>query len=166
MSELSAYERPSVTVDIAILAPTGDRRDKGWEVLLIRRGHDPYAGCWALPGGFIDPGESLEQAAARELAEETGLENISMRQLHAYSTPGRDPRGWVITVTFVAVVNKDEVRPVAGDDAAEAAWFALDPAGPPYVPANVSLAFDHSSMLADAVHFLAGDRNVRMSPRT
>jgi 8-oxo-dGTP diphosphatase len=108
------------------------------EVLLIRR-KNPPAG-WALPGGFVDYGESVEQAAEREAFEETGLRAHGLRQFRVYSEPGRDPRFHTITVVFVAE-SRGELR--AGDDASEARWFALD-----NLPDD--MAFDHAKVIADA----------------
>lgn len=128
--------RPSLTTDVAAVAGAGARRS----VLLIRRANDPFAGRWALPGGFLEPGERLEQCARRELREETGLEVDELEQLGAYDTPGRDPRGWIISIVYVASLEGE--HEVAGaDDAAEARWFALDE-----LP---ELAFDHDLVLAD-----------------
>ncbi|HRT31038.1 MAG TPA: NUDIX hydrolase, partial [Anaerolineae bacterium] len=90
------YPRPMLTVDIALARP-GPR---GPEVLLIQRGHPPFKGAWALPGGFVEEGETLEQAARRELQEETGLTDLPLQQLAAFGDPGRDPRGWTVSVVF------------------------------------------------------------------
>src|SRR5262245_38979362 len=92
------YERPSLTAAVVAFACGDDGRDR---VLLIRRRADPFAGRWALPGGYCEPGESVEEAAARELHEETGL-RASVEQLAVFSAPGRDPRGWVVSVAHVA----------------------------------------------------------------
>ena len=133
------WPRPAVTADIAVLAD----RDGMASILLIQRRHDPFAGTWALPGGFLDEGETLEACAARELHEETGLVAGSLHLIGIYSTPGRDPRGWTVTAAFRAQADQatDEVR--AGDDAADCRWFALD--------ALPELAFDHYRIIADAV---------------
>src|SRR6516164_7509904 len=128
------YPRPAVTVDIAVVT-TGRRP----QVLLVRRKNEPFAGKWALPGGFIEMGETLEVSARRELREETGIEAGPMRQLAVFGDPGRDPRGRTISVVYVARVVRRNVKPVAADDAAEAGWFPLD-APPP-------LAFDHRAIL-------------------
>ncbi len=128
------YPRPAVTVDIAVVT-----KEKSPRILLVRRKHDPFAGCWALPGGFVDEGERLVDAAKRELHEETGLQIDDLEQLHAFGDPGRDPRGWTVSVVHLARVDADGLRPVGGDDAAEAAWHALDK-----LPA---LAFDHAEIL-------------------
>ena len=129
------YPRPAVTVDVAIVT-----RDEKPRVLLIRRKHDPFAGCWALPGGFVDMEESLEAAARRELIEETGVPTASLQQLRTFGDPQRDPRGRTISVVYLAQVDADAVLPQAADDAAEVGWFSL--ARPP------KLAFDHKEILA------------------
>ena len=131
------YPRPSVTVDLVLVTPGARPR-----VLLIRRKHEPFAGTWALPGGFVDPDEPLEAAARRELREETGLEIGDVEQLQAFGDPGRDPRGWTISVAFLARVDAARVRPRAEDDAAEVGWHSLHRPPP--------LAFDHAKILACA----------------
>ena len=115
------YERPSVTADVAVFreAPAGS------ELLLIRRGGHPCLGKWALPGGFSEPGETVDEAAARELREETGLVHLSLTPVGFFSTPGRDKRAWTMSEGFAAVVPQDGPEPKAGDDAREAAWFAV-----------------------------------------
>ncbi len=100
------------------------RGDRALEVLLVRRGGHPFLGCWAVPGGFVNPDEDADAACARELQEETGLEGVPFEQLGFYSTPGRDPRGWVVSSAYVALVAGDAV-PHAGDDAADARWFSI-----------------------------------------
>jgi 8-oxo-dGTP diphosphatase len=129
------YPRPAVTVDI-ILVTRGLRP----KVLLIRRKHEPFAGKWALPGGFVDMDETLEAAAHRELREETGLEVKKLEQLYTFGDPGRDPRGRTIAVAYFAVVNPAKLKPAADDDAAEVGWFSLRKPPP--------LAFDHRKILA------------------
>ena len=135
---------PALTVDVAAIAGAPPQR-----VLLIQRANDPFAGSWALPGGFVDEGERVLGAAARELAEETGIAASGLELLGVYDTPGRDPRGPTVSVTYVLLADEElEVR--GGDDAREARWFALD-ALPP-------LAFDHALVVADAVSFAARAR--------
>ncbi len=129
------YPRPAVTVDVAIVT-----RERQPRVLLIRRKHDPFAGMWALPGGFVDMDERLEAAARRELREETGVDVAEVEQLHTFGDPGRDPRGRTISVVYLARLNPADVKPQAADDAAEVGWHPL--ARPP------ALAFDHADILA------------------
>ena len=134
------YPMPSVTVDVAIFKP----QEEGYQLLLIRRAQEPFKGKYALPGGFINMDESLEQAALRELSEETGLENLQLTQIETFSDPNRDPRGRVISTCFGCVLKKDErVELQAGDDAAAAVWFLLDD-----LP---ELAFDHAAIVQAAI---------------
>ena len=121
-----------LTADVIITRP-GDRR----RVLLVRRRNPPHG--WALPGGFIDYGESVERAAVREAKEETGLDVALERQFHVYSDPSRDPRGHTVTIVFVG---EAEGEPVGGDDAAEARFFDVDA-----LPEDI--AFDHAAILQD-----------------
>lgn len=136
------YPTFAVTVDNVILTMVEGRL----HVLLVRRKEDPYAGCWALPGGFKRPDESLDQAAARELEEETGVAAPArLVQLGAYGDPGRDPRTNVVTVAYLAVT-PDIGDVVAGTDAAEARlWPVTEVLG------ALELAFDHSAILTDAI---------------
>ena len=134
------YPRPAVTADTVVIA-------KGEEpqVLLVQRGNEPFKGCWAFPGGFMNMDETTEQCAVRELEEETSLKVNEVRQIGAYSKLDRDPRGRTITVAYLAIVD----APVAvkgQDDAAKTAWFPLS-ALPP-------LAFDHSDIMQDAARQL------------
>jgi 8-oxo-dGTP diphosphatase len=129
------YPRPALTVDVAIVA-----REARPRVLLIRRKKDPFAGSWALPGGFVDENERLADAARRELEEETGVIKADLEQLYTAGDPGRDPRGWVVSVAFLAQVDSASLRAVAKDDAEEVGWFPLDELPP--------LAFDHAMILA------------------
>jgi 8-oxo-dGTP diphosphatase len=124
-----------VTVDVVIFT----LRDHRLHVLCIRRGIEPFKGRWALPGGFVRDGESLDEAAMRELREETGVTDVYLEQLYSFGEPGRDPRGRVVTVAYFALIAGDVVLR-ATTDAAEARWFDLR-----HVPA---LAFDHAQILA------------------
>lgn len=135
------YSRPALTVDVAVFRGDAGAR----EVLLVKRGGEPFAGMWALPGGFVDENESLEAAARRELLEETGLDPLrDFDQVGAYGDPGRDPRGWTVSVVFQTTLGYDESGVVAGgSDAADAAWHPVS-----VLP---SLAFDHDLIVADAL---------------
>jgi len=128
------FPRPALTVDVAVVTEQVRPR-----VLLIRRKHEPFAGMWAFPGGFVDEGETLEQAARRELQEETGLSVKRLTQLYAAGDPGRDPRGWTVCVLFLARVKPKDAKAVAADDAAEVEWHFLDDPPP--------MAFDHGQLL-------------------
>jgi 8-oxo-dGTP diphosphatase len=132
------YPRPSLTADLVLI--TTEPRPR---VLLIRRKHEPFAGSWAFPGGFVDENEPLETAARRELKEETGVEVEELKQLQSFGDPGRDPRGWTVTVAFIGRVDASKLKPVAADDAAEVAWH--------YVDAPPKLAFDHGKILKIAM---------------
>jgi ADP-ribose pyrophosphatase YjhB (NUDIX family) len=138
------YERPSVTVDVVILT----MRRRRLEALLIKRKHWPFEGLWAIPGGFVNPDESLEDAARRELEEETGVRDVYMEQLYTFGDPQRDPRMRVITVVYYALIRHETLKVVAGDDAAEAAWFPVY-----HLP---SLAFDHENILTYTMQRLRG----------
>lgn len=132
------YPHPSVTTDSVVFGFDG----KALHILLIERGIEPYKGSWALPGGFLKMDETVEQGAARELMEETGVEKIYLEQFRVYSAVNRDPRERVITVAFYALVRKSDYRLIAGDDAARASWFGIDELPP--------LAFDHRQIINDA----------------
>ena len=134
------YPHPSVTTDCVIFGFDGTRLN----VLLIERGNDPYKGCWAFPGGFLNMDESALEGAKRELYEETGLSDAYIHQFHAFSAPDRDPRERVISIAYFALVRLTDVK--AGDDAAKAQWFPLDEIPP--------LAFDHDKMLREALKAL------------
>jgi 8-oxo-dGTP diphosphatase len=133
-----AYPHPAVTTDIAVFTLRGD----ALELLLIRRGRPPFQGAWALPGGFLDIDEDLDTCAARELAEETGVEGVYLEQLCTFGAVGRDPRERVVSVAYIALAPADKLDVQAGDDAADARWFRLD--------ALPELAFDHADIIATA----------------
>ncbi len=142
------YPHPAVTTDCVIFGFDGSDIN----VLLIKRGLDPFKGCWALPGGFLRMDESASECAKRELKEETGLDTAFMRQLHTFSTPGRDPRERVISIAYYALVRLSEV--CGGDDASDAQWFALSD-----IP---NLAFDHNDILTMAIDRLR--RSIHFEP--
>ncbi|CAM3369338.1 MULTISPECIES: NUDIX hydrolase [Saccharibacillus] len=130
--DVGDYERPSVAADMVIFTVAGDKEanyrklpKRSLRVLLIRRGGHPYLGSWALPGGFVRPNETADQAAARELREETGVDRVYLEQLHTFSDVGRDPRTWVMSCAYMALVDSRGLDVRAGDDADRAAWFEL-----------------------------------------
>lgn len=131
------YPRPAVTADCVVITKEAEAR-----VLLIERGGEPFKGCWALPGGFMNMDETTEQCAFRELEEETGLKIGEVHQIGAYSRVDRDPRGRTITVAYLAVVDAP-IAVIGQDDAAKAQWFPLS--------ALPELAFDHEEIMRDAV---------------
>ena len=136
------YPRPAVTVDVILI--TEDDEPK---ILLIQRARDPFANCWAFPGGFVDEDEDPDHAAERELKEETGIEGVNLKRFSFYGRPGRDPRGHTISLVYTASVDAAELQPIAADDARAVAWFSLS-----NLP---ELAFDHYGILEDLSNFSA-----------
>lgn len=134
------WPRPMVTVDAAVFSLTDGKA----RLLLINRKHEPYQGQWAVPGGFIEMDEELQDAVARELQEETGLKDIPLEQMHTFGTVGRDPRGRQITVVFMGIAGEGQTEVRGGDDAADARWFDID-----CLPEN--MAFDHNAVIRVAV---------------
>ena len=131
------YPRPSVTTDCIVIT-----RENEPKVLLILRGFEPFKGCWAFPGGFMNMDETTEQCAIRELEEETGLKVTEVHQIGAYSKVARDPRGRTVTVAYLVLI--DAPVEVSGqDDAAKAMWWPLS--------ALPELAFDHKEIMEDAI---------------
>ena len=129
--DASVFERPSLTVDMVIFTVMDSEQpnyrklpEKELKVLLIKRGGHPFLGAWALPGGFVRPHENLDQAAIRELSEETGVANVYMEQLYTFGDIGRDPRTRVISCAYIALIDGANVKLAAGDDAADAKWFS------------------------------------------
>jgi 8-oxo-dGTP diphosphatase len=139
----------AVTVDVVVLTMAKGRL----HVLLVQRGVDPFAGMWAIPGGFKRPDETLDEAARRELLEETGVDGASFfRQFGTYGDPNRDPRMNVVTVAYVALI-RDIGTPAASTDAAAAALMPVDEA----LGGTIELAFDHAKILGDAVERVRTD---------
>jgi 8-oxo-dGTP diphosphatase len=132
------YPRPMCCVDAVIFK----KENALWQVLLIRRGNDPFKGMWALPGGFIEMEETLDQSIAREVQEETGLTGVRLHQLNTYGDPGRDPRGRTISVVFWGIL-EGTAGVKAGDDARQAKWFDVKIIPP--------LAFDHNKIVQKAL---------------
>lgn len=135
MSYCYDYPRPGVTTDVVMFTI----REETLQLLLIKRAAEPFRGCWALPGGFVNPEESLETAAARELEEETGVSGVYLEQLYTYGAPDRDPRDRIISVAYYALVPSDRLELRAASDAEDVGWFAFD--------ALPQLAFDHAQIV-------------------
>ncbi|MDP1695886.1 MAG: NUDIX domain-containing protein [archaeon] len=133
------FPKPSVTVDMVIFTIL----EGELKVLLVKRALEPFKGRWAIPGGFVRIAESLEDAARRELQEETGVKDVYLEQLYTFGEPERDPRGRVITVSYMALSNADKINLSASTDAAEAKWFSVSE-----LP---KLAFDHQKIVSYAI---------------
>jgi 8-oxo-dGTP diphosphatase len=144
------YERVALTVDCVVFGFD----DGALKVVVIERDLEPFRGRWALPGGFVRGDESLEEAARRELQEETGITRLFLEQLYTFGAVDRDPRERVVTVAYYALVKLSDHRVRAASDAARAAWFAVDD-----LPA---LAFDHAEIVESALARLKG--KVRYQP--
>lgn len=134
------YPRPAVTADCVVIT-----REAEPKVLLVQRGIEPFKGCWAFPGGFMNMDETTEQCAIRELKEETVLKVDELKEIGSYSKVDRDPRGRTITVAYLAIVDKP-VAVIGQDDAAKAEWFSIDELPP--------LAFDHEEIMQDAIRIM------------
>jgi 8-oxo-dGTP diphosphatase len=150
MSHSYKYPRAALTVDCVVFGYDGGEL----KVLLIQRGLDPFKGRWALPGGFVRVGETLEAAARRELFEEAGLNNVFLEQLYTFGAIKRDPRERVVSVAYYALVKLSDHRAEASTDASDAEWFPVSKAS--------KLAFDHGEILATALARLKG--KVRYQP--
>ncbi len=146
------WPRPMVTVDAVVFRVNS--RKTG--VLLIRRGNEPYKGKWALPGGFIDIDEELEDAVVRELEEETGLTGVALEQMHTFGRCGRDPRGRQISVAFLGIAPARTKQIKSGDDAAAAKWFDITK-----LPDN--MAFDHDEVIGFGIRTLKKKLRQRIS---
>jgi len=129
------YDKPSVTADIVIFTV----QDNELKILLVKRAVEPFKNKWAIPGGFVKMNESLEDAAKRELMEETGVGEVYLEQLYSFGEPKRDPRGRVITIAYVALINSEKIKIRASTDVSEVQWFSIKKIPP--------LAFDHKKIL-------------------
>ncbi len=153
------WKKPSVTADMSIFT----QNDGEYKILLIKRGNHPYISRWALPGGFTQAGESIDETAARELEEETSvkMDVNSIKLVGVYSKPGRDPRDWTISVAYTAVVDEKMIKPIAGDDAAATKWFAVNSnngelsfTSDDLTIDGKDLAFDHEQIISDALKII------------
>jgi 8-oxo-dGTP diphosphatase len=142
VAQRSKYHYPAVSVDVVIFT----LRDDDLQALLVQRKNPPFQGRWAIPGGFVEARESLDVAARRELAEETGVRDVYLEQLYTFGDPGRDPRGRVITVAYLALV-PSPLAVEAGSDARDARWWSVYKLPP-------RLAFDHDKILRYALQRL------------
>ncbi len=150
MSFTYEYPRPALTVDCVVFGLDED----DLKVLLVQRAGEPFRGSWALPGGFVDMKETTDEAALRELEEETGVRNVYLEQLYTFSRVDRDPRERVVSVAYYALVKLSEHAVRAATDASDAAWFSVEEA--------TKLAFDHDEIVATARERLRG--KVRYQP--
>jgi 8-oxo-dGTP diphosphatase len=140
------YERPGLTVDCVIFGL--DLEAESLKVMLVERDVEPFAGEWAIPGGFVKSDENLIEAATRELQEETGISDVFLEQLYTFGDPGRDPRGWVVSVAYYALVSPEKHDIHATTDARDARWFAIS--------SLPRLAFDHAQILQTALDRVRG----------
>ncbi len=152
---ISHFSRPSVAADIVVFRVTEEempdrrrKRPKKLQVLLIKRANHPFKGCWTLPGGFCRPEERLEDTASRELYEETNVSGAKLRLIGVYSRPGRDPRGWIISNTYMALIRDEACQLRTDAEAWEAGWFSREEWE------GLSLGFDHGEILYQAFALL------------
>ena len=145
------WPRPMVTTDAVVFAHSGDKT----KVALIKRGSEPFKGKWAVPGGFVNMDEEIEDAVVRELQEETGLTGVHLEQMHTFGTVGRDPRGRQITIVFTGIATSGLNKIKGGDDAAKARWFDID-------KLPVDMAFDHSEVVEFGIKKLKREKVYRL----
>ena len=148
------WPRPMVAADAAVFGFFAGKA----KLLLVNRKYEPFKGKWCLPGGFVNLDEELDDAAARELAEETGLAGVRLEQIHTFGNVDRDPRGRVITVTFMGIVTEGQNKLKAGDDAAKVRWFDIEK-----LPKD--LAFDHNEVVRFAIEKLKKRKIYRLNAK-
>lgn len=148
------YPKPALTADILVFTYLEEKL----HVLLVKRGGHPFMGRLALPGGFANENEPVEETAARELEEETGVSGLELDLVGIFSAPGRDPRGWTVSAAFMSMVDAENLQVQAGDDAAEAEWYSVSRIGDrlelqhgDHVISAEELAFDHADILKKAL---------------
>lgn len=149
MYELEDRAHYPISVDSVIFGYT----EGELKVALIERKKDPFIGMWAIPGGFMEGNETVEETALRELREETGIKDVYLEQFHVFNKPGRDPRGPTITIALFALINSDECHLIASEDAAKARWWPAYKIPP--------LAFDHDEIYAKALESLRTALKIR-----
>jgi len=149
------WPRPMVAADAAVFGFFAGKA----KLLLVNRRNEPFKGKWCLPGGFVDIDEEVEDAAARELREETGLTGVRLEQIHTFGRCGRDPRGRGITVTFIGIAGERKTHVQAGDDAAKARWFDIKK-----LPKE--LAFDHNEVVKFCIRKLKRKRTYRLNVKS
>ncbi len=154
MSYAYTYPRPAVTVDIVIFGHDSKDEKNGLSLLLIRRGVEPFKDEWALPGGFLKMDETLDEAARRELSEESGVDNVYLEQLYTFGALERDPRARTVSVAYFALVETSKFKLKASTDAVEAKWFPIG--------RQPKLAFDHSRIVKVAIQRL--QNKIRYEP--
>lgn len=156
------YPKPSLTADVAVFSRSGE----DLRLLLIRRGGHPCLGCLALPGGFANRNEPVEETAARELLEETGVSGVPLRLVGVFSKPGRDPRGWTVTAAFRTLVDASKITVQAADDAADAQWYDVvlgdeirlrRGAEEVSLRDGAGIAFDHAEIITRALEQVLGE---------
>ena len=130
--DITKYPRPSVTADIVAFMIRSEENENykmdssnKLSILLVKRGSHPFRDCWALPGGFLKPDETVEECAYREITDEANVTPVSLMPVGVFSEPGRDPRGWIISHAFASIISEESVRQVGGDDASDAQWFDI-----------------------------------------
>jgi 8-oxo-dGTP diphosphatase len=146
------WPRPMVSVDAVVFAFFENKA----KLLLIKRGREPFKGKWSLPGGFVDIDEELDDAVARELAEETALVGVSLEQMRTFGNVGRDPRGRQITIAFMGIATEGKERIKAGDDAAKVQWFDIEK-----LPKD--MGFDHNEVAAFGIRKLKRKKIYRLN---